>query len=467
MHGFLRSSIARYKAEAPRGQLRLGLLTILLIGAFLMGGSARSDVASLLFLRPLTAAIFVGAVMIALPAAWRRAPLAMAVAMAVLLLCLLHLLPLPPAIWSEFPGRQIAVDVYRGADMPLPWHPLTLTPRNTWNAAFSLLAPLSALILVLSLTPAHVQRILSILVGLAMLSASMGMLQSLGAEGLYWYEITNHGSAVGLFANRNHAALLLACTLPLLGLYTHTWERGEALARTKAWAAALAALVLIVMILLSGSRAGLAWAALAVPMTLWVHNSSGERSRLAAALPWIASVTIIGIAIAFVLGDRVPAVLRLDGTGGPSELRLSAAPAIWRAVSDYWPLGSGIGSFTEIYGIYEPQDLLGPAYLNHAHNDVLELLLTGGLPAVLIAVAGIITLIRAIATPQPHRPDCSETDAPRWGRAGLSVIVLLTLGSILDYPLRTPILAVFLAVAAGLVLRRNTSPRHLDGPDRS
>ena len=62
--------------EVPTGpdRLRFGLLALLLVATFLMGGSARHDAASLLFLRPLTAVIFVAAIVTALPAAWRRAP---------------------------------------------------------------------------------------------------------------------------------------------------------------------------------------------------------------------------------------------------------------------------------------------------------------------------------------------------------------------------------------------------------
>lgn len=455
---FTPSSVAPHKAEARRDRLRLGLLAVLLLATFLLGGSARSDVASLPFLRPLTAMIFVAAVITAMPDAWRRAPWTVAVAAASLLLCLFQLVPLPPEIWTELPGRQIAADVYRSAGMALPWHPLTLTPQHTWNAAFFLLSPISALMIALALTPGQVQRILVVLIGLAMLSAGIGALQSLGAPGLHLYAVTNRDAAVGLFANRNHAALLSACALPLLGLYTGA---SGSLRRS---AAVLAALMLVPMILLTGSRAGLAWAVLALPMMLWVHGRRTGSGRLAAAWPWIAAVAVVGVAAIFVMGERVPALLRLAETGGPAELRLNAVPTIWRAVADHWPWGSGIGSFVEVYGIYEPQDLLGVAYLNHAHNDVLELLLTGGLPAAVLMAAGAASLVRAVVAPKPGPLHGTEPmEDPRWARAGWSIVILLSLASIVDYPLRTPILALLLAVAAALVARRNRLPPDLKG----
>ncbi|MEO5587239.1 MAG: O-antigen ligase family protein [Novosphingobium sp.] len=455
MRQFPQSSAAPHNPETRRDRLRFGLLTILLGATFLMGGSARSDVSSLLILRPLSAVIFVATVLIAMPQAWHRAPWTVTIAAASLALCLLQLVPLPAELWSELPGRQIAVDVYRSVGLPLPWHPLTLTPQHTWNAAFFLLSPLSALILALTLRPVQVQRVLAGLIGFAILSAGIGALQSLGTPWLHWYAITNRGAAVGLFANQNHAALLSACALPLLGLYTGS------IGTLKGWAAVLAAVMLIPMILLTGSRAGLAWAALALPMMLWVHGRRARSGRLAAAWPWLIAVAVAGVAATFVMGGRVAALLRLADTGGPGELRLNAAAAIWRAVGDHWPWGSGIGSFVEVYGIYEPQDLLGVAYLNHAHNDVLELLLTGGLPAAFLMVAGVASLVRA-APPAPLRGN-DAAENRRWARAGWSIITLLSLASLVDYPLRTPILAVLLAVAAALVARKTRVPPDVKG----
>lgn len=467
MQGSVQSSIAFHKTEARQDWWRLGLLATLLGATALMGGSARNDVASLLLLRPLTATIFIAAVVTALPRAWRRAPSTVAVAAASLLLCLIHLVPLPPGIWTELPGRQIAVDVYRAVGMSPPWHPLTLTPQHTWNGLFFLLAPLAAVLLTLSITPSQVRHLLAVLIGLAMLNVGMGALQSLGTPSLHLYDITNRDFAVGLFANRNHAALSFACALPLLGIYTDAKRNGERGSRLNAALAMMAALLLVSMILLTGSRAGLAWAALAVPMMLWVHGRSTSSSRLAAAWPWIAGMTLVSVAALFVMKERVPALLRLAQTGNLTELRLNTVPVIWQAVGDYWPFGSGIGSFVEIYGLYEPSRLLGVAYLNHAHNDFLELLLTGGLPAALLMVAGAASLLRSVTAARARSPNGNDrTDDPRWARAGLSIVILLSLASIVDYPLRTPCLAVLLAVAASLVARQKPLPPHLDGAAR-
>ena len=53
----------------------------------------------------------------------------------------------------------------------------------------------------------------------------------------------------------------------------------------------------------------------------------------------------------------------------------------------YAPFGGGFGSFEAAYKIVEPVNLLSLQYLNHAHNDYLELAIEAGLPG--LALAGL------------------------------------------------------------------------------
>src|SRR3546814_9365868 len=68
-------------------------------------------------------------------------------------------------------------------------------------------------------------------------------------------------------------------------------------------------------------------------------------------------------------------------------MRVQTWPTVSDMIQTYWMLGSGFGSFPGVYKIYEPDALLRPSYLNHAHNDWAELLITGGVPFALIILA--------------------------------------------------------------------------------
>src|SRR5690606_6002719 len=62
----------------------------------------------------------------------------------------------------------------------------------------------------------------------------------------------------------------------------------------------------------------------------------------------------------------------------------------WQAIRDFLPSGSGLGSFAEIYRLYENPGAVGLSYVNHAHNDYLEWLLQTGLPGGLLLTAFLL-----------------------------------------------------------------------------
>ena len=77
-----------------------------------------------------------------------------------------------------------------------------------------------------------------------------------------------------------------------------------------------------------------------------------------------------------------------------------------------------MGAFEKVFQANEPDALLGPVFLNHAHNDWLEAVITGGLPAaalLVIAVGGTLyaALRQPIADRRRHIAMFSQPDGPR------------------------------------------------------
>ena len=122
-------------------------------------------------------------------------------------------------------------------------------------------------------------------------------------------------------------------------------------------------------------------------------------------------------------------------------------------IRQFWPLGSGLGTFPVIYPLFENSQYLTPTYVNHAHNDYLEFVFETGLIG-----AGLITLFvawwvwRSIAVWRAER-----TVGATWQRAASIVIGVMILHSIVDYPLRTPAILVMFAFYA-LVLGCDAGP---------
>lgn len=431
----------------------------LVILAFLMVGSSRGDILSLLIWRPLSAFLLVLSIAVCGAQAWERGKPLLILAAAVVALVAAHLVPLPPGIWTSLPGRDFLVKTYEAAGMALPWQPLSMAQGRTWNALFSLAAPIALLITLLALDRRRHQQLLLLVLALGFLSGILGMLQALGPENglLYFYRISNFGVSVGLFANRNHQAVMLATMYPLLAAYISLFKgRPDQLFFQRSMTIAGACL-LVALIFMTGSRAGLILAVVGIGAAWWVYRKPVAQGRVVGIRAEHRSRLVgVGIAVALlaiilIVALTTPALQRLLDTDPASELRVQAFPAIVEATKNFFPFGSGIGTFVEAYQIFEPDALISPSYFNHAHNDLAEIVMTGGLPALLIVVWMAILGVRAFLTlmgRRKARPDDPDFSAQILGRAGFAVLAMLALASIADYPVRVPSLTLYAIVAA-------------------
>lgn len=443
----------------------LALLTAFLAVVFLLGGSARDDVLSLVLLRPL-AILFLGGGLVLLPReAWRDNRMLIALALALPVLTLIHLVPLPPGLWRGLPGRQLIWEIGQVAGIEQPWRPIALVPYRAWNSLWSFFVPLAALAFALGLPREQSRQLVFVLAALVLASGLLGLLQSVGAPGnsFYLYRITNEESAVGLFANRNHQAMLLAIAFPVIAAAASLSRGTREAVKPKLWLAIGVGVMMLPFLLVTQSRAGLVLGAVGVVAALFVYRdpSAQLQPRRKAAKLNYRMVGIGAVAVALVLTTalvaRASSLQRLFVAGpGGEDLRLRVWGPIADAAWSYFPVGSGIGSFVEVYKVIEPDENLSPLYLNHAHNDWLEVLLTGGLPAVLILACATAFIGRAMFRTfvTARRDQSSEAVTARLGAA---IIIILALGSAYDYPLRVPSLACLFAIAVVWLVRRHDS----------
>jgi hypothetical protein len=420
----------------------------------LVGGSSRADMTSLLVLRPVSMLVAVYAILTLPSRLWKANKFIILFASLIVLLPTLQLVPLPPTLWRHLAGRELVVEIDQAAGMGDVWRPLTLSPRGTWNALFSLAVPIAILFAGLKLSDRQRSALVPFSLVLILASAGLGALQMIGPHGgpLYLYRITHSDSAVGFLANRNHQAAFVACAFPILAvMISHRDFKQRPYSRP--FFAVIAATFLIPLVLMIGSRAGLVVSAVAIALAAFLYILSvrerGEKVRRRVALFLAAGCTaipaLVGLAIWL---DRAEALRRAIGWESENDFRLRAWGVIAQFLQRYWPWGSGMGSFVDVYKIYEPADLLLPEYINQAHNDWLEIMLTGG-----VFAAGLLTLavfawawrVWQVRKPGPHR---------QLSRLGLAIIMLFALASITDYPLRVPSMAAFFMLAVLWALPR-------------
>jgi O-antigen ligase len=430
------------------------ILAFFLLILFATGGASRTDVQSLIILRPLSVIVCALACITLRREHVEGRVWLLGWTAAIFVLALLHLIPLPPALWQSLTGRQDLVAVEKLVGLSGVWRPLTLAPMNGWHALLSLFAPLAVVLLGIQLTRDDLFRLLPLVIALATLSGLLGLLQVIGdPQGtLYFYRITNNGSAVGLFANRNHAATLLACLFPMLAVYAST-VRGEADAvRMRQMIVAAIGIVLVPLILVTGSRSGLVGAVIGLGTAALLYRQPtdvrtvrrGKPSSIK-VLPVLTSVAVVSLAFLTYFLSRAEAIERLFSKKFDQEERTDFLVVSLDLFWKYFPWGSGSGSFVEAYQIVEPNRLLDATYLNRAHNDWFETAVTFGVPGAVILL--LVVIACGIRSYRLWRFADGGKRAVVFGRLASVMIALIAIASASDYPLRTPTLMGLFAIS--------------------
>ena len=366
----------------------------------------------------------------------------------------LTLIPLPPALWSALPGRTPIVSGYRLLDLSLPWLSVSLDDARTVRSALSLLVPVTTYLLVRRLDQAARIWLLIGVLAVASLSFVLGVAQQIGGSGssLRFYAITNPDSPVGLFANVNHHATLLVVIVPLGAAWMNGWSRSSGRARLLAgFAFALLVGAVTLGLVLAKSLAGLG---LLVPAVLGglaiLIDYPGDRSRR--IIPAIACVAIaLTLTCFLVLGNASIAGKFADV---PTS-RAVATPITLKAARDHMPVGSGLGTFAPVFAANQPDETVSASWMNHAHNDVAELVLELGLVGALAIASFAVWLGRITWAAWMS----SVADRSPVARAATLALLLISLHSFVDYPLRTAAIASLFGALLALALAPNRRGR--------
>ena len=440
-----RAGASRNARKEPRSPLFLPVAIVLAVWV-IFGGAAPE---SLLLFSMLALS---GSVMLALLVwrtgtdSWRSLPwTARAMVGFICLIPLVQLIPLPPATWQALPGRELATQTLTVTGAADQWRPLTLAVAPTARTALVFIWLAALFLSTMQLSSTELRRIFGLVLMLGLLNVAIGVVQVVSNNALLVFHDGFAGRFLtGLFANKNHTGLFIALTF-LFGygaLYAkHGWDR-----RNLAVVISVG-LVLLIAILATFSRAGIAFGLAAIAFL--VVLSSGDRlgsglRRLLFAIP-VVGVGLIAVMSLTDVASR--SMARFGGVEG--DLRWSIWRWSWPLVERYMPVGSGLGSFPSVYPSHEQLGWVRPTYINHVHNDYLELLIEIGLAApIALALVGI-ALWRPVRQAWVQR----TSQSGRLALLGAAALFLIAIHSAFDYPLRRPAIPAIAMIALAALVR--------------
>ena len=215
-------------------------------------------------------------------------------------------------------------------------------------------------------------------------------------------------ASAGFFANANHFATLMFVGIPLV-IYQFVAIRRPVLS-----VAAVAVIVLASFATRSVAGVFLSMGCAVVSYALIVRMSAR----------WRILLLVAGLAGAIALSFNPGNVLEIR-PDDPLD-----RTSIWRntmtAISAYLPLGSGFGTFDLVYPRFEAASDIRSSFINHAHNEYLELLLEGGVAAGALLL-GYLALLLLAMWRLPRSP---------LRLAAFCGIAFILLHSGVEYPLR-------------------------------
>lgn len=361
-----------------------------------------------------------------------------------------QLIPLPPALWHALPGRsdERAALGLIGADET--WRALTISPARTLASLLAGISAMIAMAMAATLDDKGRVRLLGVVVAAGIATMLVGAAQMVGGSGnpLRFFDAESP-FLTGFQGNHNSTAdVILIAMLAAAALARILSDRRAYSIAPTHYVLAVAALdgLFGLGVFLTGSRAGIALIAPVLAIQYLILRPGKTRRPLPLLLGSLGAALGLGLAAILVRDNPVIAgvLARFDFAG---EFR----PELWRdaiySLGRYWPAGSGMGTIVPVLIAAERLEIVDPTLPNRAHNDYLELAVTGGLPGILVFVCIAALLARAAW----HGFRRLKAEARPLTLFSVGVLIVIGLHSFVDYPLRSMALAALTAMASGLL----------------
>ncbi|MEP3052405.1 MAG: O-antigen ligase family protein [Erythrobacter sp.] len=369
---------------------------------------------------------------------------------------IIHLVPMPTHILGYLPGRELVLQSLELAESDR-WFPISVDPARTLVALIGLILPFTVLAIGWSVSRENLVKIGWGLVLLGMVNLIPGFVQVLseGKLGLFYPENPMPGVFFGTFANRNSTGLFLLSAFSLASLLPAPFRH-----KAFPFARLVICILLLLAIVLTRSRTAMVLSA--VPILIWFFRSMGDvQSAESGFFRRIHRFRLIGLLAGAIGAIAILGLLTASpGRIGQSLERFEAIDDarayIWDdaayTADKYWPIGTGMGTFDEVFQLDESLENLSSRRAGRAHNDYIEITIEAGVLG-LFLVAGWLILAGWYSWK-------ARKSRHRWAAwAGSVILLCIALQSITDYPLRNQAMLAVASFALVLLFRMSADER--------
>lgn len=287
---------------------------------------------------------------------------------------------------------------------------------------------------------------------------------------LLWVEKHYYlGNLTGTFVNRNTAATYFG-TCSVLWMILVVAELDRRLPKTAARFSDTVAtllktdqslliirltgfLICLAATLMTASRAGALISILAIVFGVLLHGRGRLRGRIGG---WIglAALALVGLALVELWGGGIG--LRLSQNLFRLDQRWGSYGATLAVIQDHFWLGTGLGTYANIFPAYRPSDFMIGIIWDIAHSTPLEIATELGVPFALVFLLLCLYLFVRLV-----RGALSTSGGAAYAAAGAAVAFLGVAHSSVDFSLQIPGYAVVftMIVACGLAQSIPRQPR--------
>ncbi len=356
---------------------------------------------------------------------------------------LFSLAPLPAPAIAFFSKKEYGL--IEGLPLrPPAWHSLSINGHETTTALvrFFICMMVFSIAVRAGRDRRAPKRIFSVLAFFGFALVFFAVIQRSAWDGrIYWFRgLRNGGRPFGPFVNRNHFAGFMGMLVPPVLALAFEARRTE-----KTVLFAIVSAVMAAGLFYSLSRGGIIsfFVSMFFFLALVRAGKPGGRRRSVYYLIFI----FFSAAFLFYMfyAGISPVVDRFEVGGLSSRTRLEVWVAALRAASDFRWFGTGLGTFREVFPLYNPG--LQKTF-DFAHNDYINITVETGL-------AGIFFLLVFFASFARGVYNYCRRQGPSYFTAGLlASVAYMLVHSFFDFNLHIPSNAITFAVVSGLATSR-------------